>query len=272
MRPVGNKPRSRHEFRAALQRRLNDCSDFQESLDVLYEHVCDMGFTQVVYARQIVRCQIDTGQWWPLRLNVRNFPKGWQRVWRNFESHDPYYHACFEGTLPFEWRSVQRSERLNDKEQAAWKYLADFGLVRGATVPIHLPNGRFAVVSAIVDKPNANWSAVYEANYENLLHVSHLFHNTITHNGFVEQADTAIPNILTPRERECLGWTAHGKTSPEIAMILGRSVDTVRLHIKNAMLKLDASTRTHAVAKAVQLDLLESDHISGAASTRMTGS
>ena len=244
-----------------LRGKLSRCSNFQQSLDALHEVASELGFTQVLYARQTVKPQIDGDRWAPLRLNVRNFPNGWENIWREYECHDPYYHACFGGTLPFEWARVQASERLNDKERAAWGYLADFGLARGMTIPIHLPNGKFAVVSAIVDKANADWSAIYEGSYENMFHMSHVFHGTITERGFADQVEVALPTILSPRERECLRWAALGKTSPEIAMILDRSVDTVRLHIKNAMLKLDASTRTHAVAKAVQLGVLESDQL-----------
>lgn len=242
-----------------LRGKLLDCQDFQQCLDALHEVASDLGFTQVLYARQVVKAQLDGDRWAPLRLNVRNFPDGWENIWREFECHDPYYHACFDGTLPFEWAKVQSSERLNDKERAAWKYLADFGLARGMTVPIHLPKGKFAVISAIVDKSSANWSEIYDDNRDNMFQMAHIFHHTITDKGYADQVDMAVQTILSPRECECLGWAALGKTSPEIAMILDRSVETVRLHIKNAMLKLDASTRTHAVAKAMQLGVLEED-------------
>lgn len=239
-----------------LRDKLLDCSDFQLCLDALHEVASDLGFTQVLYARQVLKPQIDSEHWVPLRLNVRNFPQGWENIWREYECHDPYYHACFKGTMPFEWAKVQCDERLNEKERSAWKYLADLGLARGMTIPIHLPGGQFAVVSGIVDKSNANWAKIYEDNRDNMFHMAHIFHDTITTEGYAEQVDVAVQTILSPRECECLGWAAMGKTSPEIAMILDRSVETVRLHIKNAMLKLDASTRTHAVAKAVHLGVL----------------
>lgn len=244
-----------------LRDKLLDCHDFQQCLDTLHEIASDLGFTQVLYARQVVKSHLGGDRWAPLRLNVRNFPPGCEKAWREFECHDPYYHACFEGTLPFDWAKVQSSDHLNDKERAAWQYLADFGLTQGMTIPIHLPNGKFAVVSAIVDKSSANWSAIYDDNFGNMLKMAHVFHNTITHKGFAEQVDMAVQKILSPRETECLGWVALGKTSPEIAVILDRSVETVRLHIKNAILKLDASTRTHAVVKAVQLGVLDSDRL-----------
>jgi LuxR family transcriptional regulator len=258
---VDQKTFAPSEMSVILRNKLRECRDFQQCLDALHEVASDLGFTQVLYARQVLKPQVDNEHWAPLRLNVRNFPHGWENMWREYECHDPYYHACFDGTLPFDWAKVQSNERLSNKECAAWKYLADFGLARGMTVPIHLPKGKFAVVSGIVDKSNADWSAIYDDNRDNMFHMAHIFHNTITEKGYADQVEVAIQTILSPRECECLGWAALGKTSPEIAMILDRSVETVRLHIKNAMLKLDASTRTHAVAKAVQLGVLEGDRL-----------
>jgi DNA-binding NarL/FixJ family response regulator len=55
---------------------------------------------------------------------------------------------------------------------------------------------------------------------------------------------------LNERETECLTWSARGKTSPEIATILGLSKRTVNFHIENACRKLNVSTRTEAVVKA----------------------
>ena len=240
---------------------LLESNNFEECLDALFDVVSDLGFTQVLYARQRVKPRIDQDRWVPLRLNVRNFPKGWEGTWRQYEEHDPYYHACFLGTLPFDWRKVQSNDSLTLHEEHAWKYLADFGLTRGMTIPLHLPDGKFAVVSAIVDRQNADWDQMYAEHYETMFHLTHLFNRVLVERNFVDQVETAQQTILSPREHECLCWAARGKTSPEIAMILDRSVDTVRLHIKNAMLKLNASTRTHAVAKAVQIGVVESDQI-----------
>ncbi len=55
---------------------------------------------------------------------------------------------------------------------------------------------------------------------------------------------------LNERERECLTWSARGKTSPEIAAILNLSKRTVNFHIENACRKLNVATRTEAVVKA----------------------
>lgn len=62
---------------------------------------------------------------------------------------------------------------------------------------------------------------------------------------------------LSPREREVLQWVAAGKSSWDIGMILGISSWTVKVHIRHAMRKLNVFTRSHAVAKAMQLGLID---------------
>jgi DNA-binding NarL/FixJ family response regulator len=61
---------------------------------------------------------------------------------------------------------------------------------------------------------------------------------------------------LTDREREVLTWVGRGKTSSEIAVILGLSDRTVNFHCDRAMRRLDVVNRTQAVAKAVVQGLI----------------
>jgi DNA-binding NarL/FixJ family response regulator len=62
---------------------------------------------------------------------------------------------------------------------------------------------------------------------------------------------------LNDRELECLTWSARGKTSPDIAVILTLSKRTVNFHIENACRKLNVSTRTEAVVKAISGRLID---------------
>ncbi|MBV8107823.1 MAG: helix-turn-helix transcriptional regulator [Hyphomicrobiales bacterium] len=56
---------------------------------------------------------------------------------------------------------------------------------------------------------------------------------------------------LTVRERDVLTWVARGKTSAEIAIILGLSERTINFHCDSAMKRLDVINRTQAVATAI---------------------
>ncbi|RWN91764.1 MAG: helix-turn-helix transcriptional regulator [Mesorhizobium sp.] len=62
---------------------------------------------------------------------------------------------------------------------------------------------------------------------------------------------------LSPREKECILWTAKGKSSWEIGQIIGISANTVNFHIKNVMRKLDTCSRTTAAIKAMKLGIIE---------------
>jgi DNA-binding NarL/FixJ family response regulator len=57
---------------------------------------------------------------------------------------------------------------------------------------------------------------------------------------------------LSPREREIMDLLAQGLTGEQVAERLVLSAETVKTHIRNAMNKLEASTRVHAVAIALR--------------------
>jgi DNA-binding NarL/FixJ family response regulator len=62
---------------------------------------------------------------------------------------------------------------------------------------------------------------------------------------------------MSDRETETLTWAARGKTSAEIAVILGLSKRTVDFHIENARMKLGAATRIEAAIKAATSRLIQ---------------
>ena len=63
--------------------------------------------------------------------------------------------------------------------------------------------------------------------------------------------------LLSRRERECLQWTAAGKTTWEIAGILAISPNTIDGYISSAAEKLDAVNRTQAVAEALRRGFID---------------
>lgn len=63
---------------------------------------------------------------------------------------------------------------------------------------------------------------------------------------------------LSPRELTVLLWMKEGKTNWEIARILGLSERTVRFHVGSIFEKLDVTSRTQAVARALGSGLIAS--------------
>ncbi len=67
--------------------------------------------------------------------------------------------------------------------------------------------------------------------------------------------NTIQKDHLTKREIEVLQKIAQGLSNKEIAKVLNISERTVRFHISNFCIKLNAKGRSNAVAKAMQLSL-----------------
>jgi DNA-binding NarL/FixJ family response regulator len=63
---------------------------------------------------------------------------------------------------------------------------------------------------------------------------------------------------LTERELEVLGLISKGKSNKEIGKLLFVTDNTVKMHVKNILSKLEASDRTQAVVIGIQRGLLDS--------------
>ena len=68
--------------------------------------------------------------------------------------------------------------------------------------------------------------------------------------GFGPMPESDGRALLTPRELEVLAAIADGHTNKAIARRLNISLHTVKFHVELVFRKLDARTRTEAVAKA----------------------
>jgi DNA-binding NarL/FixJ family response regulator len=74
--------------------------------------------------------------------------------------------------------------------------------------------------------------------------------------GLLAGPEAAARLPLTKREREILRLIADGMRNEQVAQHLSISPLTVRSHVKKAMAKLDADTRTQAVARALRESLI----------------
>lgn len=62
---------------------------------------------------------------------------------------------------------------------------------------------------------------------------------------------------LSPREREVLALIAEGNGNKQIAMHLSLSEETVKRHVSNLMMKLNAQDRTQAVTEGLKRGLID---------------
>lgn len=234
---------------------IDTAPNMNVAMDMLADTVQMLGFRMVCYS-YMPTTRLADGRWAPPPLLTRNYPANWDTAWSRHNANDPYYHACFDGNLSIEWRAIQSRDNLTQIERDSWHYLADKQIHHGLTIPIHLPERRFAFVSAIRDCSDDDWDKLVKTARDSLFLIAHHFHSATFHK-FQNPFPQRRQNTLSPREIECLQWAANGKTAEDIACILGRSVETIRVHLKRACTKLAAANRAHAIAKASYLGLID---------------
>lgn len=91
-----------------------------------------------------------------------------------------------------------------------------------------------------------------------LAHLMPHLHQALIRAADMRDRQTEAP-CLSARERDVLDWLRAGKSSWEIAMLLGIGERTVNFHVYNLMRKLGAANRPQAVAIAAGRGLIEID-------------
>ena len=129
------------------------------------------------------------------------------------------------------------------------------GIHGAIIVPTHLSRGRVGSVSWLSRDPGLDLEPIWRTHRRALLLAALQFMQIADRARGIQAPETGFI-YLTSREIECLTWAGRGKTDQEIAAILGISPSTARFHIENATQKLNAVTRTQAVAKAAQLGIV----------------
>jgi LuxR family quorum sensing-dependent transcriptional regulator len=177
-------------------------------------------------------------------INV-SYPVEWTDIYRsqNYTGVDPLIKSGQTG-LVF-WKDLYGKI---PPDQEFYSQAKSFGLGNGFSHIIS--NQKLYGLMSVADEKLAA-SPRNRAIINNLAPHCHQLVQFLTH----KQARENVPQ-LTPREREVLLWAMEGKSNWEISIVLGISQESIKGHIANILRKLDASNRAHAVAIALQYDLL----------------
>ncbi len=119
-----------------------------------------------------------------------------------------------------------------------------------------MPGGRTGSVSWYSRDPSLNVPELLAAHSDVLFVAAHCFMDLLHRIRAEEGLAAELGSPLTERELECLARAALGHTDNEIGSALNRSPTTARFHMDNAVRKLGARNRTHAVAIAVRRGLI----------------
>ena len=131
-------------------------------------------------------------------------------------------------------------------------FARDHGLRQGVTHCLVLPNRALGYLSLSRDTERGAFS-----DEEQQLRIQTLADLSMATLLRLEDEQVMMPEMkFSKRELEILKWTAEGKTSAEIALILSISENTVNFHQKNMQKKFNAPNKTQVACYAAAIGLI----------------
>ncbi len=180
-----------------------------------------------------------------------NYPPDWIRHYHenDYGSFDPIVTLTPSMRYPFIWDRLSKMVELEPRQELLLQESKEAGLHEGLSIPIHGPFGDCFVVSL------ASWDGGTDpdrhlSEFQVIASQFHMAYMSLL------KPVMETPVRLTPREGECLVWSARGKSTWAIGEILKISEHTVKFHLANAMGKLGTTNRVIAVVKALRRGLI----------------
>lgn len=158
----------------------------------------------------------------------------------------PLFQRMRQSFVPFQMELEEISRaRGND---VPLRLFTPYGLLNGAHFPVQDSSGMRGAVSFA-------WNGA-PLELQRMLELSFVSIHVYERLGKIRELTTRPVDTVTERELDCLTWTAAGKTSAEIAEILGLSEHTVNHYLNRAAKKLNTVNRTQAVVTALRTGLI----------------
>lgn len=183
---------------------------------------------------------------------INSFPRLWQERYRRngLQAVDPTLRHGMRESRPLVWSS----ESLESPE--AWRTAAQAaGFSHGWTKSTHDAGGRFGVLTLARGGEPIGAQELQE-KLPTMLWLAQIAH-AMLFRVLMARHRHRTRAALTTREILILRLMAEGRSSLDIANAVGISERTVGFHVGNAVTKLDAANKTHAVVTAMRMGLLD---------------
>jgi DNA-binding CsgD family transcriptional regulator len=159
------------------------------------------------------------------------------------------------GSCTWTWVKVAfETGTLTPEEVDAVRQNAMTGVTAGISVSFPDASSRSKGALGLIADPgmtHADVDAIYADRKEEIEAVANMMHLTIVH-----LPQLSRRRALSPRQREALEWVADGKTTQDVAILMGVSPAMVEKHLRLAREALAVETTAQAVAKGAMLNMI----------------
>ena len=247
---------------------IEACNDLDSLRNTIHRIAQDYGFSSCAFVDAG-----DTHSREPFYFSTTDPQWDVEYADNEFVKFDPCVARARRSNIPFVWGDVIVAEARRGPKSGRQRLMeaaTDFGFTEGLVVPCHFRDqlGNFQSASSVFFwKDSASRFNFLLSDQKIALHLLMIyfiqkFISIRNQNNLAGQKRHGMVLLggnrdLSDRERDVLCWAARGKTSSEIAEILSLAVETVDRHFKNAIRKLNAATRTQAVAKALVQGIID---------------
>ncbi|QTD57527.1 helix-turn-helix transcriptional regulator [Parasphingorhabdus cellanae] len=187
-----------------------------------------------------------------VQLATSGFSKEWLTLYEEagFRKSDPIPDIIMQHGEPMLWRDALESRRLNENERRFVDQLQAHGLIEGVGIPLFGPKGRDAYSAFTFDPLELTFDDSIIATVAALASAAHIRICYILDQKFERKVH------LSERETQVIRLIAHGRSNKAIAAELEIGGSTADTYVRRVFAKLDASDRTGASIRALELGVL----------------
>ena len=229
--------------------KLNETNSIEDLWSLHTQSIAEFGFDRLLYGFTQFRTAHSFGDKEDVLVLTNHDPKYSDPFVNDLYFHAPMVRWATENVGACSWGWMRdNAEMLTESERKVVEFNRKMGIVAGYTISFREVSVRSKGAIALTAKDGLSQEdadAIWAEHGRLIVQMNNVAHLKITNLPF-----STARKSLTKRQREALEWVGDGKTTQDIATIMGLTPATIEKHLRLAREVLDVETTAQAVLKA----------------------
>lgn len=242
----------------AVLRRIAEAQTIDNAWEIATAHFSTLGFARKIYGFTRFRHQRTIGDPDDALFLTTTDAEYAQRYFRGgYYAKAPGFRWAERNSGGCTWtwvKEAMEAGRLAPEEVEATRFNISMGVTAGITIAFHEVSARSKGAMALIADPgmtHIDVDRIWAEKENEIMVVAQMMHLRI-----LQLPQLSRARALSPRQREALEWVADGKTTQDVALLMGVSAAMVEKHLRLAREALAVETTAQAVAKGTLLNMI----------------